>query len=248
MRPRIVLPATIAACLLAVPVRADLPVIDGSALLRWATQLQDMERQYQNLQYQLHALTDVPQNLVGMVQGLLNNGVRNPLGEIGINLQGMLRGQATGSCYGSQDYLAGNGYAAAQGTDFMARWINNAAVRNAGLQACTQQMFTGVQQRLTEIPALLDELQGAHDVTQINALQARIEQENQTLVAQQQQTLLMAQMAATQRAMAEDQILQKQRSDAEEVIRATSPQTTGARAAVAPQINAPVFNAGNFGG
>lgn len=249
MKARLPLAAVLAAAVLIAPAaRAEIAVIDMSALARWGTQLQDMERQYQNLQYQLHALTNVPQNLVSMVQGLLNNGVRNPLGMIGGNLQAMMRGETTGSCYGAQDFLTGNSYAAAQGNDFMARWINNSAARNAGLQACTQQMFTSVQDRLNELPGLLTELQNAQDVTQINAISARIQQENQTIAAQQQQVLLMAQMTATQRAMAEDQIVQKQRSDAEELERMFSPQAGAGTAGVSATAVAPMFNPGDFGG
>lgn len=203
--------------------RADLPVVDAASLLKWVQQAQQMAQQLAQLQATVRSLTDVPDNLAQMVQGLLNTAVQNPLGEIEQNLQTLLSGQGTGSCAGSQTYLTQNQYAAGQGGDFTAQWLNQSANRNAGLQACTQQMMQATQTRLQQMPQLLTELQGATDVTQIAAVSGRIQYEVATINAQQQQAMLMAQSVQLQHMMSEDQILQKQRSDAQEVIQSTSP-------------------------
>lgn len=213
--------------------RADLPVIDASQLLKWVQQAQQMQQQLVQLENTVHSLTDVPQDLATMVQQLLQTAVQNPLGQILQNLQVMLSGQGTGTCTGSQNYLTQNQYSAAVGTDFIGQIMNQSANRNAGLQACTQQMLAATQVRLQQMPQLLTQLQGATDVTQATAISGRIQYEIATINAQQQQAMAMAQAAEVQAAMEQDQILQKQRADATEVFKNTSP---GAAAGTIPPV------------
>lgn len=231
---RRLLGCAVALSALCAPAMADLPVIDAASLFKWVEQAQQMSQQITQLENTVHSLTNVPQNLIQQVEGLLQSGVRNPLGNITQNLQVLLGGQGTGTCNGSQNFLTQNQYAAGVGGDFTAQWLNQSATRNAGIQACTQQMLTATQTRLDQMPALLDELQGAQDVTQVAAVSARIQQEIATVSAQQQQAMLMAQMAATQHMMAEDQVLQKQRADAQEVINNTSASPNGVTPAPIP--------------
>jgi hypothetical protein len=100
--------------------------------------------------------------------------------------------------------------------------MNQSANRNAGLQACTQQMMAGTQAALAALPGLLTQLQAATDVTQVAAVSARIQQQIAVINAQQQQAQLMATTAMLQRQMSEDQILQKQRADAMQRVNETS--------------------------
>jgi len=235
MRIRCALAGAAMAALVAVPVRADLPVVDAASLLKWVQQAQQMQQTITQLEAQLRALTDVPNNLTQMVSGLLQSAVQNPLGQIQQNLQVLMTGQGTGNCGNSQQYLTQNQYSAGTGTDFTAQWLNQSANRNAGLQACTQQMITATQTRLNQMPQLLTELQGATDLTQVASISGRIQYETATINAQQQQAMLVAQTAAMQSMMAQDQILQKQRADAAEVYKNTSPGATpGAIPAVTP--------------
>lgn len=215
------------------PARADLPVIDVSQLLKWVQQAAQMQQQITQLIYTVHALTNVPQNLTSMVQGLMQGAVQNPLAQIEQNLQVLMTGQGTGNCGNSQQYLVQNQYSAGVGTDFTSQWLNQSANRNAGLQACTQQMITATQMRLNQMPQLLTELQGASDVTQVASISGRIQYETATINAQQQQAMLVAQTAAMQSMMAQDQILQKQRADATELYNNTAP---GAAAGAIPTV------------
>jgi hypothetical protein len=244
MRGRI-LAGVVAGLLLVQPARADLPVIDAASLAKWVAQAQQMAQQLTQLENTVRSLTDVPQNLVNQVEGLLQQAVQNPLGNITQNLQVLMTGQGTGTCGNANTYLAQNQYNAATGGDFTGQWLNQSANRSAGLQACTQQMMAGTQTALTQLPALLTQLQGATDVTQIAAIAGRIQQAIATINAQQQQALLMGQTAMLQRMMQEDQLLQKQRADAQERINATSATAAGAAAPAA--VPAPqIFQAGGL--
>jgi Type IV secretion system proteins len=223
VRKSVVIAGALACSLLAPAAKADLPVIDVSQLLKWVQQAQQMVKEIDQLIATVHALENVPQNLTSMVNGLNNLAVQNPLGAIEQNLQVMLTGQGTGNCTNAQNQLTTNQYAPAAGTDFTAQWLNQNANRNAGLQACTQQMVAATQARLNQMPQLLQQLQGATDVTSVTAIVGRIIQEIATINAQQQQAMLVGQSALTQSAMAQAQILQKQRRDAMEVYTNTSP-------------------------
>jgi Type IV secretion system proteins len=233
---RIVYTSALVCSLLAAPVpaaRADLPVVDVAQLKAWATQAEQMAQQVEQMVATVHSLTDVPQDLASMVQQLLQTAVQNPLGAITQNLQVLLTGQGVGTCTGGQAYLTQNQYSAAQGTDFTAQIMNQSANRNAGLQACTQQMLAATQTRLQQMPQLLNQLQGATDATQVAAIAGRITYEVATINAQQQQAIAMGQAAQVQAAMAQDQLLQKQRSDATEIINSTAP---GAAAGTIPSV------------
>lgn len=205
------------------PSYAVFPVEDYAALLRWVEQAKSMQAQYETLQGQLNTLRNVPSNLENMAQGLLTNAVRNPLGFIQQNLNVLQSGRGPGNCNGAQDFLTQNRYVSVVGGDFLGQWINRSANRTAGVQACTSQMMLATQSRLDKMTELMDQLQNAHDVTEVSAISARIQYENSTISAQQQQITLMAQTAALQNQNAENQIMQKQRADAEEVMRNTSP-------------------------
>lgn len=215
--------AVLLALLSSAPAHADMPVIDAANLFKWFQQAQDMARTIAQLEATVRSLTNVPQDLLQQVQGLLQQGAQNPLGNITQNLQVLLAGRGTGNCNGSQQFLTQNQYTATTGTDFTSQWMSQSQVRNAGIQACTQQMLVATQTRLDQMPGLLTELQNAKDVTQVSAVQARIQYETSTIAAQQQQASLIAQMAMTKRAMAEDTMMQKMRSDAREIINNTQP-------------------------
>jgi hypothetical protein len=231
---RQILAGVAAGLLLVQPARADLPVIDAAQLLKWVQQAAQMANQLTQLEATVRSLTNVPQDLVTQVQGLLQQAVQNPLGAITQNLQVLLTGHGTGTCTGSQNYLTANQYSAAAGGDFTAQMLNQSANRTAGLQACTQQMMAGTQAALAQLPGLLTQLQAATTVTQAAAIAGRIQQAVATIAAQQQQATLMGQTMMIQRAIQEDQQLQKMRADAQERINNTSGTVGGVAAAALP--------------
>jgi hypothetical protein len=242
MRRRHIIAGSLLVPLFCSPVMAQMAVIDGAALLKWVQQAQQMQQTVTQLESAVRSLTDVPQNLTQMVEGLLNTAVQNPLGQIEQNLQVLMTGQGTGNCGGSQVYLTQNQYAVGSGTDLTAQLLNQSVTRNAGLQACTQQMMMATQARLQQMPGLLNELQGATDITQVEAIRGRIEIEVATINAQQQQAILLNQTTMVQHMMDDDKRLQKQRADAQEIIQNTGPN---APAGNVPQVtNPPVFAAG----
>lgn len=219
--------------LLSAPALADEPVVDAAALKAWFTQANQMTQTITQLESQLRAMTDIPQDLVSAVQGLMSEAVQNPLAAIEQNLQTLLKGSGPGSCGNSQVYLTSNVYTMPQGTDFASQNMAQTANRNAGLQACTQQMVVATQSAMSALPGLLAQLQGAQDVTQATAISGRIQYEIANIQIQQQQAALMAGSGLLQSQMAQDQVLQKQRADAEEGMRNTAP---GAASGVIPAV------------
>jgi hypothetical protein len=204
--------------------RADLPVIDFTAIGKWVQQLQQMAQQVQLMTQQVQqaiqtvtALTNIPQNLVSQVTGLLQSSIQNPLQGINLNLQTLMTGSGVGTCTGGSNYLSLNQAWTAGGNDFLGATINGSASRLAGLMACTSQMLGATQQRLQQMPQLLSELQNCKDVTCAAAISGRIQLENATINAQQQQAVLMGLYQQQQRWTADDLIAQKMRADAEGV-------------------------------
>lgn len=206
---------------------AAMPVIDAAQLFRWVQQAQQMQQSITYLEGQLHALTNVPQNLLQQVEGLLQGGLRNPLGDLQGSLQAMLTGRGVGTCTGSEDSLTRNLYASPGGNDFTGAMLGASAQRNAGIQACMQQMLGSVQRRLELMPQLLNELAGSHDLTQIAAVSGRIQQEDATANAEHMQIQALYQASEIQRNIQMDQVAQKQRMDSLERMRQTAPGQGG---------------------
>jgi hypothetical protein len=209
---------------LAVPSKAALPVIDFAQLGEWARQLQYALQQVQYLQQQVQqaiqtvqALTNIPQNLAGQVVGLLQSTIQNPLQGISLNLQTLMTGSGPGVCMGAGGMLSATQAWTANGGDFLGSLLNGGASRLAGLMACTNQMMQATEQRLTQMPQLLSELQNCSDVTCATTLSGRIQLETATINAQQQQAILMGLTQQQQRWAADDLVLQKMRADLEAV-------------------------------
>jgi Type IV secretion system proteins len=245
-------PAVALTCCFAVaaPTKADVPVIDVSALARWATQLQQGAQQLTTVIQTMRDIEDIPQSLISQVTGLLNVAIQNPLQEITGNLAGLMNGSGVGTCTGAANFLTMNRLQTATGGDFLGSWLNGGASITAGLQGCTQQMMQATQDRLNQMPQLLSEVQACHDQACATALGDRIQLETATINAQQQQAQLVMMQGQLQRWTAQDQILQKQRGDYEPVISGTSTVAPGG-ASLTPSIatpEAPVFSANGFGG
>ena len=235
----------------AVPVKADVPVIDVSALARWAQSLEQQAQQLTTMINTLHDIEDIPQNLIGQVTGLLNVAIQNPLQEITGNLAGLMNGSGVGSCTGAANFLTMNHFQTATGGDFLGSWLNGGASITAGLQGCTQQMMQATQDRLNQMPQLLSEVQACHDQACATAIGDRIQLETTTINAQQQQAQLVMMQGQLQRWTAQDQILQKQRGDYQQIINGTSGVGTGGGATPTSLVAtpaAPVFSANGFGG
>lgn len=211
---------------------AQIPVTDLGAIGQLFQQVQQGVQMLTSLQSQVRALTNVPQEMIQQAAGLLNIGIQNPLKDILGNLTTLQNGVGVGTCTGGQDLLGVNQYSSATalpipgtdgstGMDFSGAQINGNAARGAGLMACTRQMMQATQTRLQQMPELLTELQGCHDVSCTTAVGGRIQLETATIQAQQQQASLMALTAQQQRWTADDQVIQKMRQDSQALVDGT---------------------------
>ena len=135
--------------------------------------------------------------------------------------------------------------------DFAGSLMNGGATQLAGLMACTQQMMQATQQRLAQMPQLLNELQACSDVSCTTAVSGRIQLETATINTQQQQGILMGLAQQQQRWAMDDFVLQKQRADLEAMLNALPSGTIGGgfgpgtRARGGVVASAPVFSASN---
>ena len=239
---------------------ADVPVIDIAALTQWAQELQQQAQQLHTAMNQLTQLEttvrdieDIPRDLMGQVQGLMQVAVQNPLQGITGNLAGLFNGSGTGQCAGAANLLAMNQFHIAQGGDFLGSWINGGASVTAGLQACTNMVLQSTQTRLNDLPQLVSQLQSCNDMACATAVNGRIQEEVANINAQTLQLIAMQSAGELQKYQAEQQMLQKQRADAEAVIAATGggnpgPLVGGPTTPNAGPNNVPLFNAGTFAG
>ena len=190
--------------------------------------MQYLQQQVQQAIQTVQALTNIPQNLAGQVVGLLQSTIQNPLQGISLNLQTLMTGSGPGVCMGAGGMLSATQAWTANGGDFLGSLLNGGASRLAGLMACTNQMMQATEQRLTQMPQLLSELQNCSDVTCATTLSGRIQLETATINAQQQQAILMGLTQQQQRWAADDLVLQKMRADLEAVYNALPSGTASA--------------------
>ena len=249
--------ASAAALALALPqpkANAALPVIDIDNIVQSFKQLQEMIAVKDQVTRQLQTLQNVPRQLIGQFQGLMDLGVSNPLQDITANLESLMHGSGTGRCAGGDGLMALNQYAealpmaGASNIDFTGAQINGSAARSAGLLACTQQMMAGTQSRLRQMPDLLRGLESCGDITCLEGMSGRIQYEQAIVAAQTQQATLVHMNAQQQRWNMEDQAMQKMRADADQGVNATGGANAlstggGGTGPAAPSMAMPTFNA-----
>lgn len=230
---------------------AVIPVEDIPVLGQMLTTVQQGAQILSEAKSTVGALTNIPREAIGEITGLLEQGIGNPLQGIHLNLQSLLTGSGTGTCSGSSGMLALQQYQGASGGDFMGASMNGSAARLAGLQACTQQMLEAQEQRLNELPGILDQLKGCNDVACTTAIAGRLNYENAVQTAQNNEAVLIGWNAQLQRWTADDQIAQKQRADEQQLINATGGNNSGIGSPIqmqaAPTI-APMFGSDGGGG
>jgi hypothetical protein len=256
---RFLLATTLAASIFGAPAYADLPVIDTSALLQWAKQLQSDAQQVQaaintltQIEQEVRDVEDIPQGLMSQVTGLINQATQNPLTGITGNLGGLLNGSGTGQCANSANLLHLNQFATANGGDFTGSSINGMASITAGLQACNQMVLQSTQNSLADLPQLGQQLQACKDVACATAVSGRIQVETANLNAQSVQLTAMVNAGQLQQFTSQQQFVQKMRADSEAVANGTTGQgratgTTNVPNTLTDTTQAPVFTADTFG-
>ena len=240
-------------------------VHDQLSFMELFQQLQQAVQMVSSLEQQVNILENVPRQMIGQVEGLISQTIRNPLNDIMGNLNGLRLGSGPGSCSGSQNFLAQDQFymptnlpsivplgaasgGVTRGLDFLGSLINNRANSTAGVLACNQQMMTATQQRMDDMQTMVDQLKACNDITCINGVNGQIAVYQATIQNQQLQATLVGQHG---------DLLQRTREQNElEYVRAAEAQaiqeTGGAGAAgspdnvpvAGPTVAAPTFGAG----
>lgn len=245
------IPALAMVLLLPSVAKAQVSVIDWASIQRLYEEVQLAQSQLTQMTSTVHALTSIPAGMVRQVEGLLTLGVQNPLGDIQGTLSSLMNGGTlTGTCASAAgEFTSLNRYSSAIGGDFGGAMINSSSARLGGVMSCLQTMTRSTQSRLNQMPQLLDELQACQDVSCTTAVSGRINLETATIGAQTNQAILMGQTAQIQRWTAEDQAIQKMRSDAEATAAGASGGVTpnGSPPLTAGTPEAPSFTVGGGG-
>lgn len=162
-----------------------IPVIDKTAILRWANQLDAMKEQYEALNQQisqaeqlfgsLNKLTDMAD-----VASLLNQPeIRKALPQDFAAIESLLSGSGSGS-FGdaASKFLEGNSTYQSSANDFYAQELERIQKRNAGQMSLGQRIYDTATKRIEGIDQLRQKISSASDAKDIADLQARIQAES----------------------------------------------------------------------
>lgn len=193
-----------------------IPVIDKTAILRWASQLDAMKEQYEALNKQisqaeqlfgsLNKLTDMAD-----VASLLNQPeIRKALPQDFAAIENLLRGNGSGA-FGNaaSKFLESNSTYQSTANDFYAQELERIQKRNAGQLSLGQQIYDAATKRIDGIDQLRQKISSASDAKDIADLQARIQAESAFLQTdflrmQGLQMIQQAQVQVEQQRQAED--------------------------------------------
>ncbi len=232
------------------PAPALIPVEDYAAITRLFQQVQQLQQMLNYAFQQVHALTNIPNDLIRQADGLLTLGIQNPLGDLQNTLSSIMNGgPLTGTCAAAASGLINaNRYSTATGADFAGALLNANSSRLGGVMACMNTQMHSTQERLNQMPQLLSQLQSCTDVACATAVSGSIQYQTALIQTQTNQAILMGQAAQAQRWSAEDQVNEKIRADAEGTVQGTSGNGAGQGGPVAMTPQAPAFAAPPAGG
>ena len=166
--------------------RAQVPVIDGTAIAQLINQLREAEQQYNELVQSYDQLRGTYQALTGMVnpnqwaQQLEQPFLQDPLPDTNI-IPSLLDGLSPPSELGgnlanlAQQYLGQNQVYQPQGQDFQATQLRDAANSTAEMEAVATQNLQSLQQREADLTQLQDQLSSAGTIQQVASIQARLD-------------------------------------------------------------------------
>jgi len=193
-----------------------IPVIDKTAILRWASQLDAMKEQYEALNQQisqaeqlfgsLNKLTDMAD-----VASVLNQPeIRRALPQDFAAIESLLSGNGSGSYSdAASKFLESSSTYQTSANDFYAQELERIQKRNAGQMSLGQQIYDTATKRIDGIDQLRQQISSASDAKDIADLQARIQAESaflQTDLLRMQglQMVQQAQVQVEQQRQAED--------------------------------------------
>jgi type IV secretion system protein VirB5 len=189
---------------------AALPVIDMTAIQNLITEINWLKQQYTELMSVYNTLAH-PTGVLGMAPELF--GQENPLPSLG-SITGIVNGTGGGPLSGLINQIEQQNQAyRPDGDDWTAQWINRSASSNAGVQALAETMLQSLQQRISGLNDLESQLGNAQDVTEVDAIGARLQTEQNFVTTQQTEASLLQTLAMTQAEAEQQQVEQRQRQD-----------------------------------
>ena len=170
---------------LAVPARADMPVIDtasiaaraaeaGKSLAQLVQQYQVMRSQYDQLVSTYNVLSH-PNQVLGIATGMAQQQLRSP-GSVGSSIPGLSYGSSLSSA--ASNFLTRNRYSTTQATDFNAQEMIRREQSTANIQAEAQEGLNRSDERINYLNQLQQSIQEQPDVTAVAAVEARIQSEH----------------------------------------------------------------------
>jgi len=211
---------------LTLPARAELPVIDNSAIAQLLNQLKTAEQQYQELVASYNQLKATYQalaqltNINSIATELKQPWIQNPAPNTTL-LPGILNGLSPPSMLGgnlanlAQQYLGQNRVYQPKGTDFEAGRLNASANSTAEIEAVATQNLQALQARATALTKIQDQLDSASTIQQVASIQARLAAEQNYVQIQTAQAENFRILAAA-RTETEDQAQQQAERQSEE--------------------------------
>lgn len=184
-----------------------IPVIDKTAILRWASQLEAMKEQFDALNKQIAQAEQLHQSLnkltkMADVASLLNQPeIRKALPQDFGAIESLLSGNGSGAFGDSASkFLEGNSTYKTAANDFYAQELSRIQNRNAGQMSLGQQIYDAATKRIDGIDQLRQQISSASDAKDVADLQARIQAESAFLQTDllRMQGLQMVQQAQAQ--------------------------------------------------
>lgn len=184
-----------------------IPVIDKTAILRWASQLEAMKEQFDALNQQIAQAEQLYGSLnkltnMADVASLLNNPqIRKALPQDFAAIESLLSGNGSG-VFGdaAAKFLEGNSTYQTSANDFYSQELARIQNRNAGQMSLGQQIYDAATQRIDGIDQLRQQIASASDAKDVADLQARLQAESAFLQTDllRMQGLQMVQQAQAQ--------------------------------------------------
>ncbi len=210
MRKSLFATAAVLGCLaLGRPAAAQWAVFDSSnfantlqTMQTAANQLTTLQQQYNQLvqtYQQVQAMQTMftnPSNVLGMFPGLNSSFLQNPMPSAS-SMPSQVFGSG-GMSSAAQQFFNLNRGPTANGNDAQATYLNRAPISIANIQGIAATNLQAIEQRLANLDAMKNELQGATDIKQVAAINARISIESNAIQGQQVQAQNLVAMANAQ--------------------------------------------------
>ncbi|CAN7581154.1 P-type DNA transfer protein VirB5 [Brucella pseudogrignonensis] len=162
-----------------------IPVVDKTAILRWASQLDAMKQQYEALNQQINQAEKLFGSLnklteMADVASLLNQPeIRKALPQDFVAIESLLSGNDSGQ-FGdaASKFTESNSTYQSSANDFYAHELERIQKRNAGQMSLGQKIYDTATKRIEGIDQLRQKISSASDAKEIADLQTRIQAES----------------------------------------------------------------------